>query len=130
MFIDANIFIASLGRDERARRCQAYLKRVDSGEQNATTSVLVLDEVLHHLAEKYGGHAPSEAAVRHLLEIGHLSILAVNERNLRDALVFFASGLEPHDSLHLAVMKEHGISAILSFDKDFDKLKSVKRMEP
>jgi len=36
--------------------------------------------------------------------------------------------LKPRDALHCATMQENEIEAIASFDKDFDKVKEIKRI--
>lgn len=132
MFIDANVFIiAALGRDARARRCQDFLRRVESGEQNAITSVLVLDEVLRAVTLRYDNREKSEAIVRKLAATPNLTVCDITLAHFLDSLPHVRSGaLDPHDALHAAVMKAQGVSTILSYDKDFGKIKSVKRMEP
>lgn len=129
MFIDSNIFLHSIYSTPQTRRCQAFMHRIESGEQNALTSVMVLDEVLFNLMKRI---SPEDSArvIRKFLALPHLRVVAVTPENFTDSLLFVRQGLEPHDALHLAVMTEHGLSAILSYDKDFDKIKSVKRMEP
>ena len=129
MFIDANIFLYSVYSTSQTRRCQAFLRKVDSGEQNAITSVMVMDEVLFNMMKRMS-FEDSERVVQKFLTISHLQVVAVTPENFIDSLSFVRQGLDPHDALHAAVMKAQGVSTILSYDKDFDKIKSVKRQEP
>ena len=39
-------------------------------------------------------------------------------------------GLDFDDALALQIMKEKGIHNIISYDKDFDKIPNIKRIEP
>jgi predicted nucleic acid-binding protein len=34
------------------------------------------------------------------------------------------------DAVHAAVVQVHGLDSIASFDRDFDKIKGLRRMEP
>ncbi len=132
MFIDANVFIiASLGRDVRAERCQDFIRKIESGEQHAITSVLVLDEVLRAITLRYDNKEKSEAIVRKIAATQNLTVCDITLAHLLDSLSYVRSDtLDPHDALHAAIMKAQGVSTILSYDKDFERLKSVKRMEP
>lgn len=40
------------------------------------------------------------------------------------------SGLMARDAVHAAVVQVHGLDSIASFDRDFDKIKGLRRMEP
>ncbi len=130
MFIDANVFIHALGSNPRSGTCRNFLCRVESGEQHAITSVLVLDEVLYHLLVHGRTAQQGEAALRKICAIPNLQVCPVDSEIFLSSLSFLAQGLDPRDALHAAVMKAHGVSTILSYDKDFDRVKSVKRMEP
>ena len=129
MFIDSNVFLHSIYSTPQTRRCQAFLRKIESGEQNALTSVMVLDEVLFNLMKRMSPQ-DSERVIQKFLALPHLQVVAVTPENFIDSLLFVRQGLDPHDALHAAVMKAQGVSSILSYDKDFDKIKSVKRMEP
>ena len=39
-------------------------------------------------------------------------------------------GLDFDDGLGVACMKKYGINELLSFDRDFDKVRDIKRIEP
>ncbi|HRC84822.1 MAG TPA: type II toxin-antitoxin system VapC family toxin [Thermoanaerobaculia bacterium] len=36
--------------------------------------------------------------------------------------------LSARDALHVAVMKRHGVSRVLTFDQDFDRIKDLQRV--
>lgn len=129
MFIDSNIFLHSIYRSANTLRCQAFICKVESGEQNAIASVMVLDEVLFSLM-KHTGREESERIIHKFISLPHLNVVGVAPEDFIESLSFVRQGLEPHDALHAAVMRAQGVSTILSYDKDFDKIKSVKRMEP
>ena len=130
MFIDANIFvIAAIGKDRKAWACRNYLARVESGEQRATTSVLVLHEVLKSL-ENHTDREKAMAKAKRFATMQNLRVCEVTQGHFLDSLEFFRLGLEPRDALHVAVALGNSVETILSYDKDFDAVKSIKRVEP
>ena len=131
MFIDANVFInAYIAKDFAGEKAMALLKRIKSGEQNAATSPMVLDETVYIIAKNRG----IEFALRthkNTLNISNLQILPINKRTCESLPeIIFETDLEPHDAFNIAVMRENNISTICSFDRDFDKIKGIKRVEP
>ncbi len=131
MFIDANIFILGvLGQDALAIRSRKFLKRLESGEQNAMTSVMVLGEVLKVLNRKLESRPEAVLWVRRIMAYPNLKICGLERAQFDASLPFFSQGLKPYDALHAATMREHGICEILSFDSDFDKIDGIRRAEP
>jgi len=131
MFIDANIFVmAALGRDQKSQKCKEYLARVESGEQRAITSVLVLHEILKSIETCTGSREKAAAKAARFANLPNLRICDVTPKHFSDSLIYFKAGLEPRDALHVAVALENGADRILSYDKDFDKIKEIRRVEP
>lgn len=130
MFLDSNVvlhFHLNVGKEgEASKRLYA---RIFKGEQNVVISPIVLDEVVYHLMQRKGiDYALSAWA--NTCKIPHLRIAPIDEAVVAHVPDFIRQGLEPHDAFHAAVMKANGISVICSYDKDFDKIKGVKRQEP
>ena len=46
------------------------------------------------------------------------------------ALMDVHPGLMARDALHAAVLDQHSLEAICSYDRDFDAIGSVRRIEP
>lgn len=129
IYIDSNVFInAYFDRGIAGAKAREFIKKIVSGEQNSTISCLVIDEVAYKLSEKKG-NAFSARIWSNLLSIPNLRILPIDEKAARRVPQLLKAGLMPRDALHVAVMQEHGISTILSFDKDFDSIKSITRKE-
>ena len=38
--------------------------------------------------------------------------------------------IKPRDAIHAAIALENGIETIVSYDRDFDKLEEIKRLDP
>ncbi len=118
-FIDANIFIERWS-DPKARQ---LIDNLDS--ENYCTSVLVLAEVCHKLQKK--GVKTFFEYVRAIM--GTIKIHELTQNDLFNAM---KSQLDIgiNDKLHIEVMRRNNIAAIISFDKDFDKDKTLTREEP
>jgi len=131
MFLDANIFIyAYFGASGRqADACGKLLEKVLSGEQRATTSVLVAEEVLHFFVENKG-KAMALQVLRNISENQNLAKLPVDGRVLMLVPEFIEAGLGSADALHAAVMKANGEAVICSFDRGFDSAPGLRRKEP
>ena len=131
MFIDANIFMAAaVSHDSKGEKCRGFLARVEKGEQRAITSVLVLDEVLKVIENKTGSKEIAAEKTTRFANLPNLRVCDVTPKNFSDSLKYFKAGLEPRDALHMAVALENGADKILSYDKDLDRIKEIKRVEP
>jgi len=131
MFIDANIFVmAALGSDLKSKRCREYLARVENGEQRAITSVLVLHEVLRSLETYTKSREKAAGKTLRFASLPNLRVCEVTKGHFSDSVAYFKAGLEPRDALHAAVMLSNGVEKILSYDRDFDAIKEVRRVEP
>ena len=117
-FIDANIFI------ERWSNPKAEQLTNSLNREEHCTSVLVLAEVCHKLKLKN---------IRNIFEyirgiMGAIKIYDFTQQDLFDAIKN-PSDININDKIHISVMKNNDIDTIISFDKGFDKDKTIKREE-
>ena len=133
LYIDSNIFIYPVIyslKDERARRSKELLLKIASGEQAACTSLLTWDEVVW-IVRKLAGVETSLKQGSLLLNFPHLRFLAINRSIvIRAQSIMENYGLKPRNSLHAASALENGITTMVSYDEDFDKVRGIKRVEP
>ncbi len=130
MFIDANVFIyAYAALDEKGRRSKELLRKISIGEQHATTSALVLNEIFYYFMENEGLPAVEEIR-RHIGSLPFLIILPIDNNTANASMEYMRQGLQVTDAFHAATMKIAGISTICSYDKHFDSVKSIKRQQP
>jgi uncharacterized protein len=130
-FLDTNIFIYAAGRESHLKEpCKRILLDAAVGTLPATTSVEVLQELLHVFQRRAGAEF-AVTAVRSVLEIVG-EALPVTEQTLSAALDL----LDQHDALpvrdviHLATMLEHGITQIISADTHFNSIEGIVRIDP
>ena len=130
MFLDANVLIYAYERvGKKGDNCIRFLGRVQKGEMRASTSVLVLNEVLHYFSKSYS----PEAGLRvfsNIRKTPNLDVLGIDAENLEFVAEFVKQGLDTSDAYHAAVMHSRGIDTICSYDNGFDKIKSIRRQEP
>ena len=133
ILIDTNVFMYAAGRSSPQRApCRRFLDDVVRGDSDfeVRTDAEVLQEILHRYriiesAEK--GTALFDAVLG--LDI---PVLPVTETALRHArgLLEDVPRLSTRDAVHVGVMVEHGISRVLSYDRGFDGIAGIERLEP
>jgi len=87
------------------------------------TDVLVMDEVIYISKRKYG--IPYEETVRFLddLILPIVEILPIGlEEYLKAKENILKYNLKPSDAIHLAVIENNGLQAIVTEDKDFHRV--------
>jgi predicted nucleic acid-binding protein len=154
-FIDANIFLHTiLGNTRESEPCANFLSRVDNGILNGTTSVLVLNEVLHRLliasVVSGSGVSPESAVsflkknpatvrdaamvwelIEDILNIRNLDIFPVSAAMFQRSLVIMQDyGLLGNDALHVASMEEHSITTLVTYDRDFENISGITVWNP
>ncbi len=93
------------------------------------TDVLVLDEVIYVSKKKYGIPYSTSIEFIESIVLPYISVISLGEDEYRLASkLLMEYDLKPSDALHLAAMINNGINTIVSEDRDFDKVKNVKRL--
>ena len=117
-FIDANIFIERWNNPY----VREFINNLDSTKH--CTSVLVLTEVYHKLHKR-----KIRTAFEYIRTImGSIQIFDVTQNDLFNAIKN-PINIDINDKIHIEVMKNNNINTIISFDKDFDKDRTVIREE-
>jgi predicted nucleic acid-binding protein len=132
IFIDSNVPMYLVGaahpNKEAARR---ILERLVAGRERLVTDAEVIQEILH----RYTAIAHRDAiapCVDALLGVAD----EIADITLHDALRAAAlvrdtnlEGLSARDAIHVAVMERLGVSRIVSFDRGFDRIEWLERIE-
>ena len=87
------------------------------------TDVLVLDEVIYISKRKYG--VPYDETIKLLddLILPNVKILPIRiDEYLKARENILKYNLKPSDAIHLAVIENNGIQAIVTEDKDFQRV--------
>jgi hypothetical protein len=107
---------------------QRVLEKLVSERQRLVTDAEVLQEILHRYAAINRRHdiQPAFDALLNVVDEVLPVDRAVAERAKQIVLSY--QRLSARDAVHLAVMEQHRIDRILSFDSGFDGLPGVKRL--
>jgi len=125
MYVDSNIFVfAALDSDERGENARKIIELAEDGKIAIFISPLVFDEVLQ-IIQKLTNKKVSEHIGRSLLSLS--SWLDVTYNASVYAFEYYQTGLSPRDSMHTGIMRDYGITVILSEDSDFDSVPYIKR---
>lgn len=134
IFLDANIILRYLTGDdsEKAQRCLQLLQKADRGEIELVTSEAIVAEVVYVLSSPRLYALSPERVQSLLLPIINLRGLRLSSRRLyRRALEVYATyQVDFEDALAVAHMERRGITQILSYDKHFDRIEGLERVEP
>ena len=121
IFVDSNIPMYLVGADDaRKVDAQRLVERCIMQDERLVTDAEVLQEILHRFVAIHRREA-IQPAFEVLLGMTD-EVFSVNRSNAIRArdIVLGTTGLSARDAIHLAVMEEHGVARILSFDRGFD----------
>lgn len=131
IFVDTNILIYAAGEPHPFKdRCVRLLKLHAKKAVVLSCNVEVLQEILHYF-QRGKRLALGLSLLKHIQDLNVVAY-PVQHRDMR-----FASDLLPHfpdvpvrDFIHASTMLNYNMDQIYSFDKDFDRLPGIRRIEP
>ena len=134
-FLDTNVFIRYFAREDerKAQACLALLGRLERGEEEATISETIISEIAYVLSSRGQYDVPADEISARLRPVLLYRGLHLPNRNtyLRALDLYGAHpGLDFEDALTVAHMERAGISEIVSYDRDFDRIPGIHRIEP
>ncbi len=131
-FLDTNIFLRHLLNDheDHSPRSTAYLERVERGEFRVQTADTVVFEVVFTLQSFY--RQPKEMIRDLVLPLIELPGIELPGKPLfRRAFSYYVDQNLPFaDAYHVALIERAGIEEVVSFDRHFDRVATVQRIEP
>jgi predicted nucleic acid-binding protein len=133
-FVDTNIFIRYLTRDDpqKAEACLRLFEQAKASGVILTTSESVLAEVVFVLGSPRG-YRLSRADVRARLYplVAMEGLKLADRRKYFRALDLYAThNIDFEDALTVAHMEQYNLDELYSYDRDFDRVGEVKRIEP
>jgi len=130
--IDTNVLLRYLTNEpqEQAEQAARLFQRISAGAERVWLEDIVLAEVAWTLLSYY--RASRQQVAEWLLELlAHQSIEARDKDVLRVALVIFQEkNVDFADAQIAAQMLADGTREIYSFDRDFDRIPGITRLEP
>jgi len=132
LFIDSNIFLRFLTRDDNSKyeKCRDIFKKAMEGEIVLTTSAMVIAELIWTLLSYY--KVPKADVIEKVSIIVGTESLHIPEKDMiMDALVLYGrKNIDYIDAYNAVFMRHYGLSEIYSYDEDFEAIEGIQRKEP
>ncbi len=135
-FLDTNVILRYLTRDDeaKAQACYRLFQRAKQADEELFTCEAIVTEVVYVLSSPRAPYRLSHEEIRdRLLPILTLRGLKPPQKRVYiHALDLYAASpfLDFEDALAVAHMKQRRITEIVSYDRDFDRVAEVRRIEP
>jgi predicted nucleic-acid-binding protein len=132
--LDTNVIIRHIAQDhaDHSRRVYRLFQDVDRGERVVTITEAVLVETVQVLSSPRL-YALSRADIhRHLTSLLSLAGLSLPHKSmyLRALDLYATTNLDFVDCINVGHLERADLDAILSFDRDYDRVSNVIRREP
>lgn len=131
ILVDSNVLMYAAGTDHPHKApANRFLRRVASGDLSATVDTEVLQEIIHRYRALH--RWPEGRKVYDLARSLFPEVLAVTgavmdyAKDLADA----NPDLSARDGVHAAVVAIYKLESICTFDRDFDRIRGCRRVQP
>ncbi len=135
-FLDTNVVLRYLTGDDEVKAAASYqlFQRVQHGEEELFTCEAVVSEVVYVLSSPQSSYRLTHEEIRdRLLPLLTLRGLRFPQKQVCiRALDIYAGApfLDFEDALAVAHMQNVGATEIVSYDRDFDRIPGITRVEP
>ena len=128
IFIDSNIpmYLVGAHHPNKTRARELLDENFDTNEC-LVSDVEVLQEILHRYTaiDRRDAVQPAFDVLTSIVD----ELFPLDTEDLERAKrIVLTTSLSARDSLHLAVMRHHGVDRILTFDADFDDFADISRL--
>ena len=131
-FVDTNIFLRYLTADDPSKysRCRTLFERAVAGDEILITSEVVIAELIWTLLSYY--KVSKEEVIEKVSKILNTpNIMVKNHKILAESLLLYSlKNIDFIDAYNSVYMKQSNSEEIYSYDKDFDNVEFLYRIEP
>jgi predicted nucleic acid-binding protein len=129
ILVDSNVPMYLIGASHPHKvDAQRLLEKLISGRERLVTDAEVLQEILHRYVaiDRRDAIQPAFDVLSNVVD----EVLPVDQPAVERAkdIVMGHRRLSARDALHIAVMEQHGVDRILSFDAGFDGVPGITRL--
>lgn len=127
VFLDANVAMYVVGaRHPNRERARDLLDQLIVSQTRLATDAEVYQEVLHRYSA-IGRLEAIEPAYAVLDELAD-EVFPVGRGEVEAAKELVVAGAGARDALHVATMRAHAVTRILTFDRGFDRFDHLERL--
>ena len=131
-FVDTNVFLRFLVNDDPAKAdsCEALFRNALAGDEALCTSDMVIAEIIWVLESYY---ELKKTDIRESVEkiLNTRNLQCPNREIIISALsIYVEKNIDFIDAFNAFMLKRDEINEIYSYDKHFDRVDWIKRMEP
>jgi predicted nucleic-acid-binding protein len=131
-FIDTNIFIRFLTNDipEKADACERIFKEAAEKNERFFTTEMVIAEIIWVLESYY--ELPKKEVQKLVEKILITPFLFFPQKDLiLNALTLYGNiNIDYIDAYNATTLRDQGVAEVYSYDRHFDKIEWVSRLEP
>jgi predicted nucleic acid-binding protein len=128
VFIDSNVPMYFAGREHPNRApSERFLRSIARKEIDVCTSVEVLQEILYRYSALHRFDLARDVYDLFVDICPEVLAVTLTDTNRARDLLMARSGISARDALHAAVMLNHGIDWIATFDAGFDRVFGIRR---
>ncbi|MEQ1858146.1 MAG: type II toxin-antitoxin system VapC family toxin [Longimicrobiales bacterium] len=131
ILVDSNVLMYAAGTEHPHKAPAArFLERVSAGGVEAVIDAEVLQEILHRYRalDRWNEGRRVYDLARAIFPLAIPVTAEVMDRARR--LLDQHNGLGARDAVHAAVVETHALASLCSFDRDFDRIPGLRRIEP
>lgn len=131
MLVDANVLMyAAGGAHPHKAPSVALVRRIATGDVDAAVDAEVLQEILHRYRALRRWAAGREVYDHARIIFSVVLPVTIAELDRARRLLDQHKAIMARDALHAAVVLEHRLEGIWSYDMDFDRIAGIRRREP
>ena len=131
VFLDVNIIMYAAGGPHAHREPSARLmERIVRGDVEAVSDAEILQEILYRFWRLHQIETAVKMIEQAVQLIPVLLPVEASDGVLAASLLSQHPRIEPRDAVHAAVMLRHRITHLYSYDRHFDAVPGLTRLEP
>ncbi len=130
VFVDSNVPMYVAGRDHPLREpARRFLERMRAGEVEGCSSTEVLQEILYRYAGLRRRDLAGEVYDLFVRLCPVIFPVTLADTDRAKDMVKTVPRVGVRDAIHTAVMLNNDVTLIATFDRDFDEVPGVRRIE-
>ena len=133
VFLDVNVPMYAAGQSHSYKNACAWtMKEIAQGRLNAVIDTEIIQEILYRygVLQRFQIATTMSASLLSLVS----TIYPVSSEDIYLTLQLFhryaPQGIKARDLIHVAVMKNNGLTKVISADKHFDLVDGITRLDP